>query len=108
MKAKLQVQFLRELSPAPAKRQRTSFLSSRVAKASAAAASASQPVARVDDFEVEMNTYLREPVEDFESNPLDYWRENEQRLPVFAGIAKKFLGAGPRALRRSRCSRHAT
>ncbi|KAH7717569.1 zinc finger protein [Aphelenchoides avenae] len=99
--SEVDVQFLRELSPAPAKRQRTSFLSSRVAKASAAAASASQPVARVDDFEVEMNTYLREPVEDFESNPLDYWRENEQRLPVFAGIAKKFLGAGPRALRRS-------
>ncbi|KAH7704167.1 zinc finger protein [Aphelenchoides avenae] len=84
-----------ELSRSPPTKKR-SFLEGIRAKlqgSSVRGASSSQPVQSSADFVTEFLKYLGEPTEDWDSDPLDYWRENAARFPQIAPIARRFLGA---------------
>ena len=41
--------------------------------------------------EVEISRYLDLPVVEMDSDPLQWWKHEEKRLPVLAVLAKKYL-----------------
>lgn len=41
--------------------------------------------------EEEMTKYFKEPVEDLQADPSDYWRRNQERFPALSKLAKKHL-----------------
>lgn len=71
-----------------------SFLSSLGAKYSKTdAVSASQPAVRVDSVETEFNTYIIQRCEDWETDPLKWWKVNANRFPKLAPLAQRYLSA---------------
>ena len=43
-----------------------------------------------------VNTYLREPLISYQvGNPYLWWNDNQQRYPVLAKIARRYLNAPP-------------
>lgn len=55
--------------------------------------SASQPPLRLLDYEAELNRYLREAITDWDEDPTVYWKENHNRFPLVAPVARRFLSA---------------
>jgi len=39
----------------------------------------------------EISTYLKVPRLDYELNPLEWWKNNENAYPILAKLAKKYL-----------------
>lgn len=59
---------------------------------SSSSTSASQPIPQRGDLETEFDIYVREEcVQDWDSDPLDWWAANAKRYPRVAPIARRFL-----------------
>ena len=44
-----------------------------------------------EKVEVEISKYLNSPVVEMDSDPLQWWKHEEKRLPLLAVLAKKYL-----------------
>ncbi|KAH7725251.1 zinc finger BED domain-containing protein 4-like protein [Aphelenchoides avenae] len=87
-----ELQVLQHLhEPGPSKER--SYISSLGSKYSKHSSSLSQPVARRNDLERECNEYVIEACEDWDSNPLDWWKANLKRFPLLGGVAQRYLSA---------------
>ena len=49
------------------------------------------PLHPQERVEVEISRYLDLPVVEIDSDPLQWWKHEEKRLPVLAVLAKKYL-----------------
>ena len=47
------------------------------------------------DIDSQLNKYLAEPLINREADPLQWWRQNRERLPALATVARVYLGAPP-------------
>jgi hypothetical protein len=53
----------------------------------------SLPKANNKNLETELNEYSEMNVEDIDSDPLLFWRLNENKFPIVSGLSKRYLSA---------------
>ena len=51
-----------------------------------------QNITRKSRLQMEMDLYQMDPLANIRSNPLNWWKLNQDRLPILAKLAKRFLG----------------
>ena len=84
---------IEEIEKSPSPKKCGDFFASRANKFAVRKTPTKAPSQPAEDIEFELNLYRKADLESLDSDPFDFWKENERMYPILSNVVRCYLSA---------------